>query len=208
MRTGILSLQGDFAKHKSTLLHAGIDVVGVRTPEQLEEIDALIIPGGESTTIGMLCERFGLLREIVDRIDHGMPVLGTCAGAILLANHIEESDQPRIGRLALRIKRNAYGRQRESFERNLTLSPDFAAEIAAVTGEPKTDSFAGVFIRAPRIEEVSGDIEVLARVRNDPVLVRKGHIWAATFHPELTGDSRIHRTFLARAERLTVKSPE
>ncbi|MFP4642955.1 MAG: pyridoxal 5'-phosphate synthase glutaminase subunit PdxT [Spirochaetales bacterium] len=206
MRTGVLSFQGDFARHESTLLHAGVNVVGVRTPEQLANIDALIIPGGESTTIGMLCERFGLLREIVDRIDHGMPVFGTCAGAILLAEHIEESDQPRIGGLEMRIRRNAYGRQRESFERNVSLSAEFATEMAVATGESETDSFSGVFIRAPRITDVSDEVEVLARDGDDPVLVRKGHIWASTFHPELTGDSRIHRTFLARAKSMFVTS--
>lgn len=206
MRTGVLSLQGDFAKHKSILLRSGVDAVGVRTPEELSTVDALIIPGGESTTIGMLCERFGLLQEIVDRIGGGMPVFGTCAGAILLSEQIEESDQPRIGGLPIRIRRNAYGRQRESFERELSLTPAFAGEAAAGSDGSAINGFTGVFIRAPRIESISDGVEVLAHDGDDPVLVRKGHIWAATFHPELSGDTRIHRSFLAHAQEAVAGS--
>ncbi len=207
MRTGVLSLQGDFARHRSILLQAGVDAVEVRTPQQLAEVDALIIPGGESTTIGMLCERFGLLQEITERIGNGMPVFGTCAGAILLAEHIEESNQPRIGGLPVRIRRNAYGRQKESFQRGLSLTPEFARETALATGEDDGgETFLGVFIRAPRIVDVSEDVEILARAGDEPVLVRKGAIWAAAFHPELTGDARIHQTFIAHAVSLTAMS--
>ena len=163
----------------------------MRTPEGVERSDAMIIPGGESTTIGMLCERFGLLEAIRERIAGGMPVLGTCAGAILLAQEIVESDQPRIGSLDIGIRRNAYGRQRESFE----------ADIDLASG----GTFRGVFIRAPKIERVGNGISVLGSLDGNPVLIAHEGIWAATFHPELTADRRIHAEFLEYAATVTTR---
>lgn len=163
----------------------------VRTQQQLDEVDALIIPGGESTTIGMLCERFGLLDAIRNRIESGMPVLGTCAGAILLSKTIEGSEQVRIGSLDMTIRRNAYGRQRESFEGEITLSGNF---------DNPDRSFAGVFIRAPRIVSVEDPlIAAEGTIGTEPVLVRRDRIWAATFHPELTDDRRVHAAFVRAA---------
>lgn len=185
MRIGVLSFQGDFARHIAAVNGHGLEAVSVRTPDEVERSDAMIIPGGESTTIGMLCERFGLLDLIRDRIAGGMPVLGTCAGAILLAQEIAGSDQPRIGTLDIAVRRNAYGRQRESFE----------ADVELASG----GTFRGVFIRAPKIESLGEGIEVLASLGGDPVLVARDGIWAATFHPELTPDRRIHTEFLEYA---------
>ncbi|MFW5994701.1 MAG: pyridoxal 5'-phosphate synthase glutaminase subunit PdxT [Spirochaetia bacterium] len=231
MRIGVLSLQGDFARHTQALLSAGVEAAPIRYPEDLDAVDAAIIPGGESTTIGMLCERFGLLEAFRLRIDAGMPVLGTCAGAILLADDIVGSDQPRIGSLDISIRRNAYGRQKESFEADVFLSAAlYPQEAATVGGSPAspedrhtevrfrekpqsgirenedTDgAFRGVFIRAPRIASAGGDVEVIGRLNDEPVLVRHNHIWAATFHPELTSDTRIHRAFAEHVVRTLLK---
>lgn len=202
MRIGVLSLQGDFARHMQTLLTTGTEPVAVRHPEDLANVDAAIIPGGESTTIGTLCERYGLLDAFREHIGAGMPVLGTCAGAILLAEEIVGSDQPRIGLLDIAIRRNAYGRQRESFEADVSLLPQLspAAETVTTSGERRVQlpsaPFRGVFIRAPYIERFSDNIEILGRLESTPVLVRSGNIWAATFHPELTPDTRIHAAFV------------
>ncbi len=185
MRIGVLAFQGDFARHINAVTGHGAEAVAVRTPEGVERSDAMIIPGGESTTIGMLCERFGLLEVIRDRIAGGMPVFGTCAGAILLAREIVESDQVRFGSLDIGIRRNAYGRQRESFE----------ADIELASG----GTFRGVFIRAPKIERVGTGISVLGSLDGNPVLIARDGIWAATFHPELTADRRIHAEFLEYA---------
>lgn len=189
MNIGVLSFQGDFARHIAALEALGVTAPGVRTPEDLSGVDGLVIPGGESTTIGMLCDRFGLLAAIRERIGAGMPVFGTCAGAILLAKTISASDQPRIGVLDITVERNAYGRQRESFEREVTLcGPEF---------RKPSKSLIGVFIRAPRILSIDSEAVVVeATLGNEPVFVRQGQVWAATFHPELTGDLRMHETFL------------
>lgn len=228
MRIGVLSLQGDFARHTQTLISAGFEAAPIRCREDLDTVDAAIIPGGESTTIGMLCDRFGLLEAFRLRIDDGMPVLGTCAGAILLADDIIESDQPRIGSLDISIRRNAYGRQKESFEADVFLSSAIYPETATTVGsrpassdEPRTETrfrvnpqsehranannncpFRGVFIRAPRIESTGADVEVIGHVNDEPVLVRRRHIWAATFHPELTSDRRIHQAFAEHVFRI------
>lgn len=198
MNIGVLSFQGDFARHIAALEALGVTAPGVRTPEDLAEVDGLVIPGGESTTIGMLCERFGLLATIRERIGGGMPVFGTCAGAILLAKTISASDQPRFGVLDITVERNAYGRQRESFEREVTLcGPDFRELSAPLTG---------VFIRAPRIVSIdSGAVVVEATLADEPVFVRQGTVWAATFHPELTGDLRMHKVFLESVAKILEK---
>ncbi len=180
---GVLALQGDVREHLAVL--GEIEVTGrpVRTPEELAVVDALVIPGGESTTIGKLARRFGLFDPLRARIEAGMPVYGTCAGLIFLASAITEGDQPLLGVLDVVVKRNAFGRQNESFETDL--------EVAGLDRP-----FRAVFIRAPWIEKTGAEVEVLARVEDHPVMVRQGRIMASSFHPELTGDTRLHRMFI------------
>lgn len=182
-RVGVLALQGDVREHLRALAHLGAEAVPVKTAEQLDGVDGLVIPGGESTTIGKLCERFGLLEPLRRRIDDGMAVFGTCAGLIFLSAAVTEGSQPLVGRLDVVVRRNAFGRQNDSFEADLD-----------VTGLDRP--FHAVFIRAPWVEKVGSDVEVLARVDDHPVMVRQGRILGASFHPELTPDDRIHRIFL------------
>lgn len=186
---GVVSYQGDFQKHVAALRSLGETVRAVRAPEDLEGLTGLVIPGGESTTIGKLMSRFGLLQQLRSRIDGGLAVMGTCAGAILLAREIEQSTQERIGSMDMTVRRNAYGRQIDSFEARL--------EIPVIGAAP----FEGVFIRAPMITGVGADVEVLSLFEESPVLVRRGRLLALTFHPELTGDTRIHRLFVESARR-------
>ncbi len=188
---GVLSYQGGYVRHLERLQTLGVRAIPVRSVDALERIDALIIPGGESTTIGMLMERFGVMEALLSRIADGLPVFGTCAGAILLASDIEASDQPRIGALDVTVRRNAYGRQIESFEADLRAEdlPD---------PEWTGGDFHGVFIRAPQIVRVGHRVRTVLAFEGQPVLVREKKMLAATFHPELTGDSRIHRYFLDR----------
>jgi len=185
MKIGVLAIQGDFDAHRRRLEELGAEVVLVKNPEQLDEIDGLVIPGGESSTIlEVLGDRgFAKLKQFV----HTKPAFGTCAGAILLASEIENPGQPGLGALNMCIRRNAYGRQLESSIREGRLglgSNGSAIEM--------------VFIRAPRIERIGPEVEVLATEGedNDPVAVRQGRVMATTFHPELSEDSRIHRLFL------------
>lgn len=195
MRVGILGLQGDFALHQRMLASLGVETRIVRSMEDLEGCASLVIPGGESTTMGGLLVRFGMLEALSARIREGLPVLGTCAGAILLAREIiGYPDQPRLGVLDIAIERNAYGRQKESFETDVL--------IPSLREQP----YRAVFIRAPIIRVVGPGVEVLAWFEGLPILVRQGHILAATFHPELTDDPYIHRYFLEQvASRLTVR---
>jgi 5'-phosphate synthase pdxT subunit len=180
MKIGVLALQGDFDAHRRRLEELGADTVLVRKPAQLDEIDALVIPGGESTTFLKLLGEEGLQR-LKDFV-RAKPTLGTCAGAILLASEVENPRQPGLGALDITVRRNAYGRQIDSSIRS-----------GEVGGEP----LEMVFIRAPRIERVGPGVEVLGRQGEDPVLVRQGQAMAATFHPELSPDPRVHREFLA-----------
>ncbi|MFQ5524250.1 MAG: pyridoxal 5'-phosphate synthase glutaminase subunit PdxT [Acidimicrobiia bacterium] len=180
---GVLALQGDVREHLAILAELGVENRAVRTPEELAAVDALVIPGGESTTIGKLATRFGLFEPLRSRIDGGMPVYGTCAGLIFLSTAITEGDQPLLGVLDVVVKRNAFGRQNESFEADL-----------AITG--LDEPFRAVFIRAPWIEKTAAEVKVLASVETHPVMVRQGAIMASSFHPELTGDTRIHRMFI------------
>ena len=179
MKIGVLALQGDFDAHRRRLEQLGVDVVLVRKAEQLDDVDALIIPGGESTTFLKLLGDDGVrkLREFV----HTKPTFGTCAGAILLATEVENPSQQGLGALDMSIRRNAYGRQLESSIRQ---------------GMFNNTPLEMVFIRAPRIERVGQGVEVLAKQGNDPVLVRQDKVMAATFHPELSDDTRVHRAFL------------
>lgn len=171
----------------------GVPVRAVRDLETLSSVDALVVPGGESTTIGMLMERFGLLEEVRRRIEAGFPVYGSCAGAILLARTIEASDQPRIGAIDMSVRRNAYGRQVESFEADVEPTG---------TGDWRDGAFHGVFIRAPQIVATGADVTPLLVYEDRPVMVRTQTLLATTFHPELTGDERIHRYFVERVAGL------
>jgi 5'-phosphate synthase pdxT subunit len=178
---GVLALQGDFDAHRRRLEQLGADVVLVRTPEQLDKIDGLIIPGGESSTFLKLLGDQGF-RKLSDFV-HRKPTFGTCAGAILLANQVENPHQSGLNAIDMTIRRNAYGRQIDS------------TVLEALTSLGN-DPLEMVFIRAPRIEKVGDGVEVLAERDGDPVLVRKGNIMAATFHPELSDDTRVHSEFL------------
>jgi len=180
MKVGVLAIQGDFDAHKKRLEELGAEVVLVRKPEQLDEIDGLVIPGGESGAfLKILGERgFAKLKEFV-RLK---PTFGTCAGAIMLAKEVTNPDQPGLGALDIRIRRNAYGRQIDSSIR---------------TGRFGESPIEMVFIRAPKIEQLGPHVEVLATEGNDPVVVRQGKAMAATFHPELSDDPRVHQAFLA-----------
>lgn len=182
----MLGLQGDVREHAHALEAAGATAVVVRRAEQLDDVDALVIPGGESTTIGLLLDRYGLLGPLRERVAGGLALFGTCAGLILMARTLRgPHDAPhRLGVLDVAVRRNAYGRQVDSFETEL-----------AVTGLDRP--LRAAFIRAPLIEEVGPEVEVLARHEGVPVLVRQGRLMAASFHPELTGDERIHAMFIA-----------
>ncbi len=193
---GVLSYQGGYARHLELLQQLGYTALPVRSVEALEPVHALIIPGGESTTIGMLLERFGVLDALLRRIADGLPVFGTCAGAILLATGIEGSDQPRIGALDITVRRNAYGRQIDSFEADTR--PAAGANASVLSDEP----FRGVFIRAPQIVRTGPGVTTILEHEDRPVLVRQGRLLAATFHPELSGDDRIHRYFLSQVAGL------
>lgn len=176
---GVLALQGDFREHRRAMAGAGMRTMEVRTPSDLEEADGLVIPGGESTAISRLASRYGMIEPLRERIEAGMPVLGTCAGMIFLAARVSDGGGPRPGVLDITVRRNAYGRQNESFECDLE---------ASVWPEP----LRAVFIRSPVVEEAGEGVEALAEWDGRPVLVRQGRILAAAFHPELTSDLRLH----------------
>lgn len=180
---GVLALQGDVREHLNLLDSLGVATAEVKKPQQLELVDALVIPGGESTTIGKMAVRFGLFEPLRLAIEAGLPVYGTCAGMILLSGTVIDADQPLLGSLDVLVRRNAFGRQNESFE-------------AGVDVEGLSDPFRGVFIRAPWVEKVGAEVEVLCSVDDHPVMVRQGRILATSFHPELTGDGRIHQMLL------------
>ena len=185
MKIGVLALQGAFAAHGRVLRAAGAEPREVRGPEDLDRVDALVMPGGESTTMSMLLVTSELQQPIRDRVDDGMPVFGTCAGLILLAEGVSDGrpDQVGFGVLDVDVRRNAFGRQVDSFE----------ADLAVVGFETP---FHGVFIRAPFVERVGPEVEVLARIDDHPVLCRQGRALAAAFHPELGDDARLHELFL------------
>ena len=182
---GILAFQGDFDRHARMLDGLGVDTVLVRNPGELADLDGLVIPGGESTTIGKLIKAFGVLEPLKRRIADGLPVFGTCAGLILLAPNVNEKNQFRLGVLNIEVERNAYGRQVDSFEADI--------DVPALGSKP----VRGVFIRAPIVKNVHNGVDILARFEGTPVLLRQDHILAASFHPELTDDPRLHRYFLS-----------
>lgn len=187
MRVGVLALQGAFREHILVLEALGVSTVAVRLPEQMGGLDGLIIPGGESTAIAKLMRTYGFYEAIRAASDAGMGVWGTCAGAILIAREIGDAraDQEPLGLMDIIVQRNAYGRQVDSFEAPLKF---------AHIGDP----FPGVFIRAPRIERIGDGVEVVAKHDGRIVAAREGSMLATTFHPELTGDPRVHRYFVER----------
>lgn len=191
MKIGVLALQGDVQEHIQSLSDCGVSALSVKTAQELESVDALVIPGGESTTIAKLARSFGLLDLIKDRIKNGMPTYGSCAGMILLANKLEDAaaGQETFGGIDMTVRRNAFGRQVDSFETDL--------KFKGVT-QP---SIRAIFIRAPWVESVGKDVEVLAQLQDEsgkfhPVAVRQGKVLATSFHPELTGDNRVHKYFV------------
>jgi 5'-phosphate synthase pdxT subunit len=182
VKVGLLALQGDFEAHARAVRNAGADPFEVRTPSELASADALVIPGGESTTIRKLATDYGLLEPLRQRARDGLPIFGTCAGMIACARTITDGDAPILGVVDIDVRRNAYGRQAQSFEADI--------DVAGI-GEMRA-----VFIRAPRVERVGPGVEVLASHGDEPVVVREGPVLLAAFHPELTGDDRLHRLFL------------
>lgn len=199
---GVLALQGDVREHLVALEESGARATAVRRPAELSGVDGLVLPGGESTTMSRLLDIFELLTPLRERIAAGMPAYGSCAGMILLASKVLDGreDQHQLGGLDMIVRRNAFGRQVDSFEEDL--------EFAGVDGGP----VHAVFIRAPWVESASPQVEVLARVSDDPevpggeaaagriVAVRQGSVLATAFHPELTGDTRVHRLFVEMVE--------
>jgi 5'-phosphate synthase pdxT subunit len=181
-KVGVLALQGDFEAHARLLEGAGATPIEVRTADELASVDALVIPGGESTTIGKLATEYELVEPLRDRARTGMPILGTCAGMIVCAKRITEGDQPLLGLVEVTVRRNAYGRQVDSFETDLDVDG--------------VGSMHAVFIRAPWVEEVGPGVDVLATHRNHPVVLRQSNVTLASFHPELSGDDRLHRLAL------------
>lgn len=182
---GVLALQGAFEVHQRRLHQLGVRAPLIRTPRELETVDALILPGGESTTMSRLLTTSGMFDELQARLDNGMPVFGTCAGMILCATDVLDArpDQRGFGILDITVRRNGYGRQLDSFESEL--------DVEGIDGP-----FHAVFIRAPLVEHVGAGVHVLARHDGVPVLVRSGSCTVAAFHPELTDDSRLHQLFL------------
>ena len=189
-KVGVLSLQGDFAAHGDSLARAGAEPVFVRDPEQLAGIDGLVIPGGESTTMLKLLRFEGWMDKLAE-FGRVKPIFGTCAGAILLAKDVSNPTQESLGLMDIGVERNAYGRQVDSRVTSLNPEPDFARRTAP-------GKLEAVFIRAPIIRRVGNGARVLASYAGDPVLVEQGRHLAATFHPELSADSRVHELFLEK----------
>jgi len=187
---GVLALQGDVRQHREMLEASGARTLAVRRPTELDEVDGVVLPGGESTTMAKLAHTFGMLDPLRDKVSNGLPAFGTCAGMILLADRIEGgvAGQETIGGLDVVVRRNAFGRQVDSFEADLDV-------------EGFADPFHALFIRAPWVEKTGADVSVVARVATGEavgriVAVRQGHLLATSFHPEITGDDRFHRLFV------------
>jgi 5'-phosphate synthase pdxT subunit len=201
VKIGVLALQGDVREHIQSLSDCGVDALAVKTKSEIENISALVIPGGESTTIAKLARSFDLFDLIKERIKDGMPTYGSCAGMILLSDGVEDAiiGQESFGGIDMVVKRNAFGRQVDSFETDL--------KFKGITDPP----VRAVFIRAPWVESVGENVEVLAEIsdsagQHHPVAVRQGHLLATSFHPELTGDNRVHKFFVENICRQTVNS--
>lgn len=188
MKIGILAVQGAFREHEKILHTLGADTVQIRLPKQLEGCDGIVIPGGESTAIGKLMRQYDLMDPIRDMATSGMPLFGTCAGMIVMANRIQGGEESHLGVMDVEVNRNSFGRQKESFETDLDIP---------VLGP---DPFPAVFIRAPHITAVGPEVSVLCEYEGRVVAVQQDHYLALSFHPELTGDSRIHQHFLSMVE--------
>jgi 5'-phosphate synthase pdxT subunit len=184
MKAGVLALQGDFREHANVLALSGATPVEIRTAEELDHVDCLVIPGGESTTIGKLARRYDLVEPIRARAANGMPILGTCAGMIVLAQRVE-GGEPLFGLMDIGVARNGYGRQIDSFEADLRV-------------EGVDHAVRGVFIRAPRTIDIGPGVRVLARFEGDPVVLEQDNLLVASFHPELVGETGLHRYLLKK----------
>lgn len=186
MKVGVLALQGDVREHVRSLSDCGVSAQPVRRENEIESIDALVIPGGESTTIAKLARSFGVFELIAQRIKDGMPTYGSCAGMILVANSVLDAieGQETFGGMDVVVRRNAFGRQVDSFESDL--------HFAGITDAP----LRAIFIRAPWVESVSENVRVLAAVDGHPVAIQQNNVLATSFHPELTGDNRVHKYFI------------
>ena len=196
MKIGVLALQGAFIEHIQILQGLGVEARPVRLPAELEGLDGLIIPGGESTTIGKLAVAYGLIEPVRGMAEAGKPIWGTCAGLILLAREIEGDAQPLLGLMDIRVRRNAFGRQVDSFEADLSIPALDAVSRPEERGRP----FHAVFIRAPKIVRTGDDVAELARLDDGTIVAaQQGNLLVTAFHPELTGDARFHRYFLGLA---------
>ncbi len=197
MKIGVLALQGDFAEHIQILKSLGVEAIEVRKPEQLQGLDGLIIPGGESTTVGKLATEYGLMEPMRKMAQSGKPVWGTCAGMIFLAKDAGRP-QPLLGVMDVSVKRNAFGRQVQSFEQDLDIP-----ELGKVeNGKQPNRPFHAIFIRAPLIDSVGRGVKVLARLEDGTIVAaRQGNLLATSFHPELTKDARFHKYFLEQVAR-------
>jgi pyridoxal 5'-phosphate synthase pdxT subunit len=191
MKVGVLALQGDVREHIAALRSCEVEAIAVRRASEIESIDALVLPGGESTTIAQLAEVFGIFDLIKNKINNGMPVYGSCAGMILLADQILDAKdgQKSFGGLDITVRRNAFGRQVDSFESDIAFNDGSDELIRAV------------FIRAPWVEKVSDSVQVLASIDTHPIAVRSKTALATSFHPEITGDNRVHRYFIEQVAR-------
>jgi 5'-phosphate synthase pdxT subunit len=188
MKIGVLAVQGAFAEHVNVLRSIGVDAVEVRLPEQVPDLDGLVLPGGESTTMRRLIDRWGLRQPILDLAAHGVPLFGTCAGMIILAKDIADGDEPVLALLDVTVERNAFGRQLDSFEMDLAV-PLLGDQLVH-----------GVFIRAPVIDRVGPDVDVLARLDDGRIVaVRERNVIATAFHPELADETRFHRLLATMA---------
>jgi 5'-phosphate synthase pdxT subunit len=185
VKAGVLALQGDFREHARMLASAGATPLEVRTPEQLADVECLVIPGGESTTIGKLARLYGFVEPVLERAAAGMPIFGTCAGMIVLADRIDGKGEPLFPLIDITVQRNAYGRQVESFEADLSV-------------EGIDHPVRGVFIRAPRVDDVGPQVRSLAEHEGHPVVLEQGNIVVASFHPELVGDAALHEYVLGK----------
>ncbi len=188
MKIGVSGVQGDFREHKIALEKLGVEVIVVNKPEQLDEISGLIIPGGESTTMIRIMKKIGLFEKLREKIKEGFPVYGTCAGLIVLAKKIENYPQESLGVIDIDVVRNAYGRQVDSFDEEI--------EIKGLE-----EKFKAIFIRAPKVVQWGSNVEVLAYLGNDPVLLKEKNVLVSSFHPELTDDLRIHKMFLDMVQK-------
>ena len=188
-RVGVLAIQGDFLEHRQVLERIGVDAPEIRLPHQLDDVDGLIIPGGESTTIVQLIDIYGFRKTLEAKSQAGMPIWGTCAGMIVIASSLSDRRPEPLGLMNICVSRNAFGRQIDSFEQDLT--------IEGLEGPP----FHGVFIRAPAVEKVGDDVRVVASLDDGrPVAVKQDRLFATAFHPELTDDTRIHEMFVRIVE--------